>query len=548
MVLGNIGADVGAVASGGDAARNELSAQGGQRGDESGVHARGASMSMAQVRGGRNSNTEAFGGKSDHEEDISDDSGESESRSNSHHEEEQEDSDWDGDGDEFEGPDPRKSYFRSPKSTETCAAVYNALLPTLEEFLHSRFDEYLVLLLVACHGNATSMIEVPFVFVGIPHDETSIPNVEEFPSAVQESKMGLALCRLRVEQDLEESASCKRPYRHIRSGLSVGHGEVHSTTIGALVKRQNGSFIGITAGHLVDSGFTESNVTQPSLFQVEEELLRLQEKSEGWTQNINMSRNEEERKSSLQQKDKVDSQIAELKQFIGKTSSETLAKIKVGTIIQREYQCVRVGDRNCISDFLLFDVIPERQPGQLDRWEFRPPEMGELGKGTWLMLNDWGEVALDVQVRKNGSVTGFTYGFVSGVKAHFCSKNFKSPLSEYYILEERDVTNHQFAYPGDSGSAVVSKEGKLIGLIIARAVFQKLEVLVRPVTIVPDIKAMRNARQLDGTIQKEKAGRAWSGKPWFNTFTGVTTTLVMCANVLEARSGIRGMGILYSDC
>jgi len=207
-----------------------------------------------------------------------------------------------------------------------------------------------------------------------------------------------------------------------------------------------------------------------------------------------------------------------------------------------------MGDRNCISNVLLFDVIPERQPGQLDRWEFRPPETGELGKGTWRVLNDWGEVALDLQVRKNGSVTGFTYGFVAGVKARFCSRDFESSLSEYYILEERGVTNHQFAHPGDSGSGVVSKEGKLIGFVIARAIFQKLEVLIRPMTGVPDINAIRNARKPDGTVQKAKAGRAWSGKPWFSTFTGITTTLVMCANVLEARSGIRGMGILYSDC
>lgn len=95
----------------------------------------------------------------------------------------------------------------------------------------------------------------------------------------------------------------------------------------------------------------------------------------------------------------------------------------------------------------------------------------------------------------------------------------------------------------------MTNEGKLIGFIIARAVFQKLKVSVRPVTGVPDIEAIRNARKPDGTVQKKKAGRAWSGiKPWFSTFTGITTTLVMCANVLEARSGIRGMGILYSDC
>lgn len=64
---------LGAVASGNDAPRNALSAQGGQRVDESGVHAQGASVLIARVRG--NPNTEAFGHTSDHGEDVSDDSG-----------------------------------------------------------------------------------------------------------------------------------------------------------------------------------------------------------------------------------------------------------------------------------------------------------------------------------------------------------------------------------------------------------------------------------------------------------------------------------------
>jgi hypothetical protein len=160
------------------------------------------------------------------------------------------------------------------------------------------------------------------------------------------------------------------------------------------------------------------------------------------------------------------------------------------------------------------------------------------------MLNGWGEMALDTHVRKNGFVTGFTYGFVAGVKAHFYAKDFQTSLSEFYVLIERDVTNHQFSQCGDSGSGVVNKDGKLIGFVIARAVFRKVEVLVRPATGVPDI----TARKPDGTLRKETPGKPWSGQPWFCPFTGLTTTLVMCASVLDARSGIRGTGVLYSDC
>ena len=440
-----------------------------------------------------------------------------------------------------------KFYFRTPKSTEPCASIYNAVLPILEHFLHARYPEFLISLFVACSGNTGEDVDVPYIFIGIPHDESSIPDTAEFPRELQESSLGLVVCRFHVEQDIAESSSRTTPYRGIRTGLSVGHKKVYMTTIGALVKRADGSFVGVTAGHLVDTGYTDSSVTQPSYLELKQEIQRLDEKGAGLQEDINASRNEEERKTPVQEKRRVDQELAEVKQFVGETSVETLAKIKVGTITHREYQCVRDGNRTCISDFLLFDVLPARQPSSLERWPFTPPNRGALGKGAWRLVNDWGELSLDMHVRKNGASTGFTYGFVAGVKAQFYSKKFPNPLSEFYVLEERDVTNHEFAEPGDSGSGVVSREGKLVGLVIARAVFVKLEVLVHPLTTVPDIEGIKSRRRTDGILERGEKPKPWAGKPWFSPFTQISTTLVMCASVLESRSGIRGMGTLYND-
>lgn len=96
----------------------------------------------------------------------------------------------------------------------------------------------------------------------------------------------------------------------------------------------------------------------------------------------------------------------------------------------------------------------------LDRWHFKAPDLGELGKGTWRLLTDWGKISLNINVRKIAFRTRFTPGFVAGVKAQYCTKGFPYPLSENYVLEEINVTNQTFTEPGDSGSGVITRDGK----------------------------------------------------------------------------------------
>ena len=75
--------------------------------------------------------------------------------------------------------------------------------------------------------------------------------------------------------------------------------------------------------------------------------------------------------------------------------------------------------------------------------------------------------------------------------------------------------------------------------------FEKLELLVHPMTAVPAIDETRQ-RQGSNTTLVRGEKPPWCGKPWFRHSTQISTTRVMCG-VLESRSGVRDMGTSYTD-
>jgi len=76
--------------------------------------------------------------------------------------------------------------------------------------------------------------------------------------------------------------------------------------------------------------------------------------------------------------------------------------------------------------------------------------------------------------------------------------------------------------------------------------FEKLELLVHPMTSVPAIDEIRQ-RQGSNTTLVRGEKPPWSGKPWFRHFTQISTTLVMCGVLKSDRSGVRDMGTSYTD-
>jgi len=73
--------------------------------------------------------------------------------------------------------------------------------------------------------------------------------------------------------------------------------------------------------------------------------------------------------------------------------------------------------------------------------------------------------------------------------------------------------------------------------------FEKLELLVHPMTAVPAIDETRQ-RQGSNTTLVRGEKPPWSGKPWFRHSTQISTTQVMCG-VLESRSGVRDMNVIH---
>jgi hypothetical protein len=96
---------------------------------------------------------------------------------------------------EFEGRYLKRYFFRVPKSTEECAIKFNPLRPTLEKFMNDRFGDFLISPLIGGYGNEHEVNEIAHVYVFLPTRDVAFPAVEEFPSDLRESGLGIVLCR-----------------------------------------------------------------------------------------------------------------------------------------------------------------------------------------------------------------------------------------------------------------------------------------------------------------------------------------------------------------
>jgi hypothetical protein len=151
---------------------------------------------------------------------------------------------------------------------------------------------------------------------------------------------------------------------------------------------------------------------------------------------------------------------------------------------------------------------------------------------------DWGTLKFDDQVRKNGSATGFSFGVVAGITTS--TKLVRTrPTREYFILPEVDFEGVPFAKPGDSGAAVINREGCLVGLVMARSILSDFVVVLNPQSGHLDLASMKKYGNEDGSIDYEKA--------YFREFSEINITLAMCSSILEARAGITGIGSLHVD-
>jgi hypothetical protein len=270
------------------------------------------------------------------------------------------------------------AYFRAPKSTEECSRTYNTIQTALETDLNDRYEEFGVYLLVGCYGVPGSTVEIPFLFVGVPK-ERDLPAMHTFPSAVRDCGLTIVICHVATKMDLTENTNRALPRRNLCTGLSVGnHRNKDSTTLGAIIKKSDGTYMGVTSGHLIERGQPGDIITQPSQRNFAYQLESLDKDVTRYEKRIQAARTSAERDVNTIAQGKVEQTIKSVKQFVRDTATETQAKLKAGITVAREFKTVQAEHGRKISDYLLFDIDASRNPG-MDKWDFAPPTRGVLG-------------------------------------------------------------------------------------------------------------------------------------------------------------------------
>ena len=104
------------------------------------------------------------------------------------------------------------------------------------------------------------------------------------------------------------------------------------------------------------------------------------------------------------------------------------------------------------------------------------------------------------------------------------------PLTEFYILEEKKSNDNRFAAKGDSGAAVSTTGGDVVGFVFGIVDVTDIEVIVDVQSKLPDILTIANRPRSDGSVDKDRL--------WWDCFNSESFILVECAEMVKMRAGI----------
>lgn len=139
--------------------------------------------------------------------------------------------------------------------------------------------------------------------------KTPFPPPQEFPVEFRESGLGIASCRMRIDWDVVENSNRKLSFQELRTSISVDYGEKDTAILGVIIQKSDVVFLGITSGHLLDKGSTDTNITQPGPNDATLQLNKLRTKSREWEFDINEAKTSEQREFSIIEKAKIDRSI-----------------------------------------------------------------------------------------------------------------------------------------------------------------------------------------------------------------------------------------------
>ena len=431
---------------------------------------------------------------------------------------------------------------RSPKSTDTFVTEYNeSVRPAVVQFLSEWVDNYFVALAVLEEdGKRVTPVVVAFYD---SEREDVLPDCELFPGNFGRSAEFVILFGKGKFDFLTggNPESNRKWSPIIRSGSSIGKGADDNGTAGVFVRSSKNRVYGVTCGHCFPDQPSGQEIQQPWIHDFTRQHQKLTTFKTQLQQLIANTNNERVRNINRSQLEEVDKELLPINQLVGEDENETLNNIKVGRIKSGEFKVVKYRDRQCIADWCIFRISKNREPVETPWVPAYLPEDGLLGSIDWSSGNgNVGELSWDVPIRKEGRASGLTFGFIAGVNAAWRPQRLlsipKGGVEEFYALEEKGEGINQFAEKGDSGSGVTTANGELVGIIMAKAEMTEVKVIVHPTTGRPDIRAIQQQREKDGSVDADKS--------WFNMFAGTRFIIMESMKMVLERAKLDGELIL----
>jgi hypothetical protein len=376
--------------------------------------------------------------------------------------------------------------------------------------------------------------DVPAIVISVKEqDEDKAPRYEEISLIMDGSGFVVVTGCGDLTSSSTTKSSSNEYHDNINSGDSIEVIANEPGTLGIFLKGEE-TLIGVTAGHVMEATDSGSNVIQPSLhdFKAYIDDIRSQVACSKTNLSISMPSKVEERPKELEHWTKL---LAKLQELKGESDDETRSNLVIGKTVKWEMKSIKYKGRRCYSDWGTVEILDARQPNGniFHGHSFRDhPREQFLKSLAWKSISGWSELEFDQYVRKTGRITGLTYGFMDGVHTgwknpEICSKE---PCSEFYVLQELEEGINWFTKRGDSGAAVITNNGELVGFVHCVISVDKVLTVCHPEKSVPDLRTIRERRDSDGGVDHNKL--------WFTTFNKRRFVLVESALMVKKQAGL----------
>lgn len=327
-------------------------------------------------------------------------------------------------------------------------------------------------------------------------------------------------------------AKYPRYHKNIQAGDAIAARKDEAGTVGLFLRKPNSRRIhGLTAGHVFEDLPPGRPVIHPAIKHLTMDITDVQYRIQRLKTQLRQVIEQSMRSKLEDDLRKFQKDIDILYELKGVNNNETSKNLKIGEIIASELCPILYEERNCLSDWGIFEVTRDRRP-EPSQFNSRPMT-GVLDTTEWKSVKQFGPLKVDQWVRKCGQVTDLTFGFVAGVHAGWNPGiDNCPPLTEFYVLEEKTSRHNKFARKGDSGSAVITTEGDFVGIVFAFIDVEEIAVVVDVESKVPDIMTIAHRHRSDGTVDDHNL--------WTDWFESESFILVECAEMVRERAGIEG--------